>query len=119
MVRRLLTLAILVAVGLVVYHNRQRFSALAGLGTPKVQIAGDWHPLRHGFKQDTLYTFADELISRDGEVVGQYDFKGFNEVEVTIDQEVSTYTLEFPDDDTMEWYRMVEGKRQLSRSWKR
>jgi len=119
MIRRLLVLAILVAVAFAVYHNRQHIAALAGLGSPEVQISGDWYPLKDGFKQDARYTFADELISRDGDFVGQYNFKGFNNVEVTIDQETTAYIVEFPNDNTMEWYREVQGERRLLRRWRR
>lgn len=119
MIRRLLVLAVVIAVGFVVYSNRRHIAALAGLGSPEVQIGGGWHPVRNGFKQDALYTFADEMVSRNGEVIGQYSFKGLHDIEVTLDQTTATYTIAFPDENTMDWYQEVNGERKLARRWRR
>jgi hypothetical protein len=119
MVRRIIVLAAVAALAFIIYSNRQQIARLAGLESNETRISGDWYEVRGGFKEDDLYTFSEELISRNGEPVGQYHFRSYSELEVTLDDRTELYTVDFPTDDDMRWYQEVKGERVLRLHWGR
>ena len=119
MVRRIIVLAAVAALGFIIYSNRYQITRLAGLESNATRISGDWYEVRGGFKEDDVYTFSDELISRNGETVGQYDFRSYSELEVTLDDRTELYTVDFPTEDEMKWYQEVKGERVLRLHWSR
>jgi len=119
MFRRLVILALIVGAGFVIYLNRDQIAALAGLESNRIRIQGDWYEVQSGFKEDTRHTFVEELVLRDGEQVGHYQFTSHNDIEVTIDGTAIPYQVAFPEEDTMDWLRTIKGKQRLSRRWRR
>ncbi len=119
MLKRLVILGLLVAAGLALYSNRHRISDLAGVQSNKVRIQGNWHVVRSGFKEDDIYTFDDDTVSRNGDPVGVYKFNSYRELEVSIEDQTGVYLVEFPDHENMAWYQEVKGEKKLRRQWRR
>ena len=119
MVRRVVLLLIVVAVGYLVYTNRSYFAELAGLESNRIRIEGDWSQMRSNVKDADVYTFFDRMIERNGDACGQYHFSSNDVVVVTIDGQTTTYTLDFPQGDEMIWYREHRGELQQRARWMR
>jgi len=119
MLRRLIALALVVVAGLLIYSNRHRIAFLAGLDSNKIRIQGDWYEVRAGFKEYDVYTFSDEIVSRNEDSCGHYHFRSHSELVVNIDNRSVEYYVEFPDADTMDWLQESKGKLTLRRRWKR
>jgi hypothetical protein len=119
MLRRLVILGLLAAAGLALYSNRHRISELAGVQSNKVRIQGNWHEVRSGFKEDDIYTFNDDTVSRNGDPVGVYKFNSYRELEVSIEDHTGLYLVEFPDHENMTWFQEVKGEEKVRRRWRR
>jgi hypothetical protein len=119
MVRRVILVLCLVASAFLLYANRHQIAVLAGLDSNKLRIQGDWYELRAGFKEYDRYTFRDETVTRNDETCGNYHFRSYRELFVTIDGQSTDYIVEFPDPETMEWFQEVKGELKVRRRWKR
>jgi len=119
MVRRITILLIVVAAGYYVYTNRHYFAELAGLGSNRIRIEGDWSEIRSNIKEADVYTFFDQLIEKNGTACGQYHFRSNDVVVVSIDGQTGTYTLDFPDGNTMIWYIDDRGELKQRIRWAR
>jgi hypothetical protein len=119
MIRRLVLLALLAAVAFLIYSNRHQIAIIAGLDSNRIRIQGDWQEVQSGIKEYDVYTFDNDMVERNGEPCGQYRFRGYSILEVSIDGRKVTYSVEFPDSDNMNWYQEVKGEQKLRRQWRR
>jgi hypothetical protein len=119
MLRRLIVLGLLAAAAFLIYGNRRQLAFLAGMDSNNVRIEGDWQEVRSGFKEDDVFSFSDQVVFRNGETYGQYRFTSHAVLEVTTASSTSSYLVEFPGADTMEWYQEEGGQRVLQRRWQR
>jgi hypothetical protein len=108
-----------VVAAFLIYTNRHRIAFLAGLDSNKIRIQGEWHEVRSGFKEYDIFSFYDEMVSRNEDPCGNYHFKSHSELIVTIDGQTGEYIVEFTDADTMDWLQESKGKLTLRRRWKR
>jgi hypothetical protein len=114
--RRLLWLLILAIAATIVWDQRDR---IAVLSNNSFLIQGDWHPVEMGFKGDDLYEISERIITKNGLEWGSYELRTNTRLEVMTRGTVATYRLEFPDEDTMVWWREVDGKEVPAYRWKR
>jgi hypothetical protein len=119
MVRRIIVLLIVAAAGYYIYANRHYFAELAGLGSNRLRIEGDWSQIRSNIKEADVYTFFDRMIERNGTACGQYHFRSNEEVVITIDGRTASYTVAFPDAETMIWYHDDRGTLKPRVRWAR
>jgi hypothetical protein len=85
----------------------------------KFRIVGDWRLLQGSFRSDSVYSFHEGVIKKDDLVWGSYRFAKNTVLEATIGDKRLTYNLDFPDDDTMLWFEVIQDKRIIRYEWKR
>jgi hypothetical protein len=120
LVRRLVTLLLLAVIGYLVYANRHHISFMAGLDSNKIRISGEWYEVVSDFKEPDVYEFSEGIILREGDnSYGSYYFTSWAEVVVTVDRGPITYTISFPDEETMEWRQEIKGEMKLVKKWAR
>jgi hypothetical protein len=113
---RLVVLALIAGGAWLLWSNRHH---IALIENNNFRLKGEWHRVSMNFKEDETYDFSEGFIRLDGEEWGTYVLRKNTELEITVGNQVSTYILEFPDDENMVW--MVETKRGLEPSirWRR
>lgn len=119
MVRRIVTVLVLLIVGFLLYTNRHHIAYIAGLESNTVRIQGEWYALVDNFKDPDIYVFTDGIIFRNDDTYGSYYFTSYTELVVTTGPSPVTYTVQFPDEDTMEWSREIKGKQTVVERWAR
>ena len=119
MVRRIVILLLLATGGYLVYDNRQFFGFIAGLNSNKVRIVGEWYEVVHEFKEADVFFFSEGIIQRNDDNYASYYFPSYAELVVTAVSGPITYRVEFPDEQTMDWYREIKGEMTLVKKWAR
>ena len=114
--RRLIIVLVVAIVATLVYSNRDRIGLLSN---NNIKIQGDWYRVAFNFKEADVYTFADRLIDRNGYSWGAYRFLSNKRLEITTDGRVTTYEIEFPDDENMVWYARSKGELRPRVRWRR
>jgi len=115
--KRLVVLLVVAAAVWWVWSNRERLEVLSN---NNVRIRGEWHPVKMDFNEPEIYLFAEGIISKDGFEWGAYVFRKNTRLEVTVRDHVTTYELEFPDDENMVWLvRSKDGELVPSLRWRR
>ena len=114
--RRTLLASMLLTVMVLAVSGCEQLAELSG---SKSRIKGDWYLVIHSFKEDEVYNFAEGMIIRDGVAWGTYKFTKNTIIEVAIGGQTKTLMIEFPDDERMLWYEIVEGVRNDRYEWKR
>ena len=99
--KKLIILAAAVGLGFLAYQR------LASLNDSRTQIKGSWHSIEMSFPSDKVWDFAEGIIRIDGLEHGTYTFRGHSKLEVVADGKKILYTIKFPDDSSMVWYRKV------------
>lgn len=99
-VTRIIVIAALVVAGSWLWSNRDR---LAVLSNNNVRIMGDWYQVEMDFPDPAVYTFTETFISLDGDEWASYKLLRGSRIEITTNAAVTTYELEFPDDENMVW----------------
>ena len=111
-----LAFLIVAIIATILWDQRDR---IALLSNNNIRIQGDWHRVEMDFKEPEVYSFDEDLITRDGQIVGSYELRRNTNLEVTFEGQPKDYILEFEDDDNMVWYVEVRGKRVPSIRWRR
>jgi len=119
MARRIVILLLLATAGYLLYANRHYVAFVAGLDSNKVRIVGEWYEVVQGFNEPNVFTFSEGIIQRNDDNYGSYYFTGYAELVVTAGSGPITYRVEFPDEETMNWYREIKGEEKLIRKWAR
>ena len=115
--KRLVVLLVVAAAVWWVWSNRDRLEILSN---NNVRIQGEWHPVKMDFNEPDTYLFAEGIISKNGFEWGAYVFRKSTRLEVTVRDRVTTYKLEFPDDENMVWLvRSKDGELVPSLRWRR
>jgi len=109
----ILALAIVVTLA---YSNRDRIGLLSN---NRIHIKGEWHRVEFNFKQPDVYSFDERMITKNGHEWGSYYFRKNNVLEVATGGRVSTYEVEFPDQENMVWYTRRRGELKASVRWRR
>ena len=120
MVKRIVLFIILAGAAYMVWENRHHFSELAGLGSNRIRIEGDWYQVHTRIKEADRYTFYDKIIELNGETHGQYFFTANDVAQIPMGGSAAReFHIEFPVDDTMIWYQMVKGELKPVYRWAR
>ncbi len=113
---RLIWLLMLAIVVTLVYNYRDRIGLL---DNNQIRIEGEWHPVEADFKQPDVYAFDERMITKNGDDWGSYFFRKNDILEVDAGGRLTTYQIEFPDDDNMVWYIRYKGELRPSARWRR
>ena len=114
--KRLIWILVLAIVVTYAYTHRDQLGLLSN---NKVRIKGDWYRVEFDFKQPDAYYFDVRMITKNNDEWGSYVFRHNTRIEVTVRGRATDYELEFPDDENMVWYTVVDGERRLSSRWRR
>ena len=115
--KRLIVLLVVAAAAWWVWSNRDR---IAVLSNSNVMIQGEWHPVEMEFNEPDTYNFGEGIISKNGFEWGAYVFRKNTRLEVTVRDRVTTYEIEFPDDENMVWLVRSKGGELIpSLRWRR
>jgi len=113
---RIIWLLVLFIVATLLWDQRDR---IALLSNNQLRIQGDWYREEMGFKGDDRYSIAERIITRNGIEWGSYELRRNTELEITTGDDVRTYRLRFPDDDSMEWALEGGGEQGTILRWQR
>jgi hypothetical protein len=116
LLKKIIILGVLVAAGMLLWQQRAK---LAPLTNNHLLIQGTWYRVEFDRKGIEPYEFTERIIVLNGVEWGSYEMPKNNEIEVMVDDQLSTYRLEFPDEDNMIWWGEVEGKEVPVVSWRR
>ena len=114
--RRLILVLIIAIIATLLWDQKDRIGLLANNG---MRIQGEWYRVEMNFKGGDVYTFDENLISRNGQIVGSYELRKNTNLEVTLENRVTDYVLAFEDDDNMVWSIERKGKRVPAVRWRR
>ena len=92
---------------------------LAGRQNNKSRIRGDWQMYSGGFMSDSTYSFDEGIIKKDDFAWSTYSFVKHSEIEVSLGDTMTTYMIEFVNDDEMFFYEIIEGERFNRYEWRR
>jgi len=116
LVKRLVMVAALVAVGMLLWQERAK---LAPLANNNIRIQGTWYRVEMDRKGVDPYEFNERIITLDGTEWGSYELRRNTELEIMVGNELSTYRLDFPNEDDMVWWGEVEGEEAPVMRWRR
>lgn len=120
MARRIVVIVTLLVIGYLLYANRHHISFVAGLDSNRIRIKGEWQEVVHGFKETDVFLFSEGIIRRNEDnSYGSYYFTSHAQLVVTTGGGPVTYTVEFPDEETMNWYREIKGEMKPVKKWAR
>jgi len=114
--RRLIWILALAIVVTLAYSHRDRLGLLSN---NRIRIKGEWYRVEFNFKQPDAYSFDERMITKNGGEWASYYFRKNNVLEVAAGGRVTTYELEFPDDENMVWYTRHKGELKASARWRR
>lgn len=114
--KQLVILAALVGAAWLLWGERDR---VAVLQNNNLRVNGTWFKFEMDRKGFDPYVFSERIITRDDIEWGSYKLRRNDVIEVMIDLELSTYTLDFPDEDHMVWLVERKGKMVPAMEWKR
>jgi len=111
--KKLIILAAMAGLGFLAYQQ------LATLRDTRTQIMGSWQRIEMSFPSDPIWDFSEGIIRIDGLEHGTYVFRGHTQLEVVTGGKKNLYSIEFPDDSTMVWYRKNGATRDRVAEFKR
>jgi hypothetical protein len=115
LLKRLVVLAALVAGGMLLWEQRAK---LAPLANNNLRIQGTWYQVEMDRKGVDPYEFTERIIILNGVEWGSYELRRNTELEVMVDNVLSDYRLDFPDEDTMVWWGEVDGEEVAVMRWR-
>ena len=108
LLKRLILLLMIGIVVTLLWDHRHKIALLAN---NNVRIQGGWYRIEVEFKGADRYIFSERIITLNNDEWGSYELRKNTELEVMVRGQLSTYHLEFPDEDNMVW--SVESKGEL------
>jgi hypothetical protein len=114
LLKRLVVLAALVGAGMLLWEQRAK---LAPLANNNLRIQGTWYQVEMDRKGVDPYEFTERIIILNGVEWGSYELRRNTELEVMVDNVLSDYRLDFPDEDTMVWWGEVDGEEVAVMRW--
>lgn len=115
MLKRIVLLAALAALAYYLWGQRAQ---IAKLSNNNLKIQGTWYQVEMNRKGLTPYHFSERIITANDTEWGSYELRKNTELEVMAGNDLTLYHLSFPDDETMVWSMVVDGKMTPIMRWR-
>lgn len=117
MKKMLKRLVLLIAIGALAYYLWGQRAEIAKLSNNNLKIQGTWYLVELDRRGITPYYFAERVITVNDSEWGSFELRKNTELEVMVGNELTLYHLSFPDDETMLWEVLIDGKLTPAMKW--